>query len=230
MKKKLIIVGTSKTAAHVLSFVNYYDLFEVVGFAVNEKFKTSDEYLGLPVYTIEQLPEIKGTVFDLVFVAILWNGLNRDRKQVYEQVKSLGLECANLISPTACVRGNINGDNCWIHDFVIIQNDANIGNNVLIMANTMIGSFAEVGSHCYFATKSTLGGESSIGEQSFVGLSATIFGETTVGKKCIVGACTFVKRNLPDFSVCKTKMESVTIKSYDEEIIEEKLMFRKNVR
>ena len=128
------------------------------------------------------------------------------------------------------MRGNINGDNCWIHDFVIIQNDANIGNNVLIMANTMIGSFAEVGSHCYFATKSTLGGESSIGEQSFVGLSATIFGETTVGKKCIVGACTFVKRNLPDFSVCKTKMESVTIKSYDEEIIEEKLMFRKNVR
>lgn len=230
MKKKLILIGTSTTAAHVLSFVNYYDLFEVVGFAVNEKFKTCDEFMDLPVYTVEQLPEIKGKVFDSVFVAMLWNHLNGDRKKVYEQVKSLGIECANLIAPTARIRGNISGDNCWIHDFVIVQNDAVIGNDVMIMANTMIGANAKVADHCFFGTKSTLGGQSSVGEQSFIGINSTVFDDTVIGKKCIVGACTFVKRNLPDFSVCKTKMESVTIKSYDEEIIEEKLMFRKNVR
>ena len=42
MKERLIIIGLSTTAEHVLSFVNYYDLFEVVGFAVNKDYKDAD--------------------------------------------------------------------------------------------------------------------------------------------------------------------------------------------
>ena len=142
----------------------------------------------------------------------------------------MGYECANLISPHANVRGVIEGDNCWIHDFVVIQNNARIQSDVAIMAFTLIGANTVVEPHCFFGARSLLGGGSSIGEQSFVGINATIFDDTKVGKKCIVGACTAVKRNMPDFSKYVTPSDTIIIKQYTEEEIENKLVFSANER
>lgn len=43
-----------------------------------------------------------------------------------------------------------------------------------------------------------------------------------------VGACTALKRDLPDFSSCKTDINSMLVKTYDENIVEEKLLFSEN--
>lgn len=227
--ENLIIVGLSSTAKHVLSFVRSYNLYNVIGFAVNEKYKNCDIYEGLPVYTLEKLREECTCEFK-VFVALLWNHLNRDRKELYNSCKSMGYKCANLISPHANVRGVIEGDNCWVHDFVVIQNSARIQSDVAIMAFTLIGANTVVEPHCFFGARSLLGGGSSIGEQSFVGINATIFDDTKVGKKCIVGACTAVKRNMPDFSKYVTPSDTIIIKQYTEEEIENKLVFSENKR
>lgn len=227
--ENLIIVGLSSTAKHVLSFVRSYNLYNVIGFAVNEKYKTCDTYEGLPVYTLENLREECTCEFKL-FVALLWNHLNRDRKELYDYCKSQGYVMANLISPNANVRGEIEGDNCWVHDFVVIQNNARIQSDVAIMAFTLIGANTVVEPHCFFGARSLLGGGSSIGEQSFVGINATIFDDTKVGKKCIVGACTAVKRNMPDFSKYVTPSDTIIIKQYTEEEIENKLVFSANKR
>lgn len=227
--ENLIIVGLSSTAKHVLSFVRSYNLYNVIGFAVNEKYKNCDTYEGLPVYTLENLREEYTCEFKL-FVALLWNHLNRDRKELYDYCKSQGYVMANLISPNANVRGVIEGDNCWVHDFVVIQNNARIQSDVAIMAFTLIGANTVVEPHCFFGARSLLGGGSSIGEQSFVGINATIFDDTKVGKKCIVGACTAVKRNMPDFSKYVTPSDTIIIKQYTEEEIENKLVFSANKR
>ena len=228
--EKLIIIGLGTNARHVYEFVNYYKLYDVVGFAVNSTYKTIDTFYDLPVYTLENLIEEYGSNNFVVFVALLWNHLNRDRKQLYDFCKSKGYKMANLISPKSVIRGNLIGDNCWIHDYVIIQNDAQLESNIAVMAYSLIGADTKVSSHCFFGARSVLGGGSSIGEQSFVGINATIFDDTTIGKKCIIGACTAVKRNVPDFSRYITKTEDVTVKQYSEEEIEEKLVFSKNVR
>lgn len=227
---KLIIVGLSTTARHVLSFVKMYNLYEVIGFAVSRKYKTCNIFCGLPVYTLETLnDECEETDFS-VFIAILWNHLNRDRKELYEICKSYNYKMANLISPNAIIRGNIKGDNCWIHDYVIIQNDAQLESDIAIMAYSLIGADTHIGSHCFFGARSLLGGGSVIGEQSFVGLNATIFDDTKIGKKCLVGACTAVKRNMPDFSKYVTSSDDIVIKQYSEDEIENKLVFSKNKR
>ncbi len=230
MKEKLIIVGLGTNARHVYEFVKYYKLYEVVGFAVNNAYKSADSFYDLPVYTLENLNEEYGRNDFVVFVALLWNHLNRDRKQLYDYCKSRGYKMVNLISPKSIIRGDILGDNCWIHDFVIIQNDAKLESNIAIMAYSLIGADTRVSSHCFFGARSVLGGGSTIGEQSFVGINATVFDDTTIGKKCIIGACTAVKRNMPDFSRFVTKSEDIIIKQYPEEEIEDKLVFSKNVR
>ncbi|MBQ7154912.1 MAG: hypothetical protein IJR85_05095 [Synergistaceae bacterium] len=53
--KRLVIVGTSTTAEHLYSFVKAHDLFDVKGFAVNRQYRNKEEYLGLPVYELENL-------------------------------------------------------------------------------------------------------------------------------------------------------------------------------
>lgn len=228
--EKLIIVGTSTTAKHLYDFVIYHNLFDIIGFAVNREYKQIDKFCNLPVYELENLEKLLIKQDFKIFVAMLWNKLNRERRDVYEYCKGKGFKFANIISPLAVLRSELKGDNCWIHDFVVIQNDSIIGSNVMIMSQTLIGADTQVGSHCFFGAKSLLGGGSKVGEQTFIGLNATVFDDTIIGKKCIVGACTAVKRNLPDYSRYVTLSDNINVKQYNKDEIELKLMFSKNIR
>lgn len=228
--EKLIIIGTSSTARHAYSFVQYHHLFDVIGFAVHKDYLIQSSFCGLPVYPLEQL-EMSLPLNDYsLFIAMLWNHLNADRRRVYDYCSSRGFHLANLVSPLAIVRGTINGDNCWIHDNVVIQNDTIINSNTAIMQGSLVGSDCIIGAHCFLGAHSIVAGGCSIGEQSFVGLHATVFDDTHVGRKCIIGACTAVKRNVPDFTKYTSSSDSIVIKQYDEEVIESKLVFSKNVR
>lgn len=227
--ENLIIIGLSKTANHVYSFVKYHNLYNIIGFAVNEEYKTVDTYCDLPVYSLESLKtEVKEEYS--VFIAMLWNHLNGDRKKLYDYCKKQKFKLANIVSPLAVMRSPLTGDNCWIHDYVIIQNNTTIGSDVAIMGGSLIGANAFIGDHCFFGAQTVLGGGSTIGERSFVGIKATIFDDTTIGRKCIIGACTAVKRNMPDFSKYSTSSDNIVIKQYTEEEIDNKLVFSKNKR
>lgn len=228
--KRLIIIGTSTTAATILQFVQHYKLFNVIGFAVNKSYLTADEYCGLPVYPIEELDTIINKENDRIFVAMQWNKLNAERRSVYERLKCEGWHFANLVSPHAVVNGLLVGDNCWIADNAIIDFGATIGNDVFVKIAAFVADNTTVHDHCFIGAKSTIGGGCTIGEQTFVGLNSTIFDCTTIGRKCLVGACSIVKRNLPDFTRCKTSSDTCEIKQFGEDEIESKLMFKKNVR
>lgn len=227
--KKLIIIGLSTNARHVYEFVKDYDLYDIVGFAVNRKYKTEGTFKNLPVYEIESLERYFNKDDVELFIALLWNRLNADRRDLFLSLTKEGWKMANLISPRASIRGELAGRNIWVHDFAVIQNDTTIRDNVAIMGQTLIGANCEIGSHCFLGAKSIIGGGSTIGEQTFVGLNCTVFDNTIVGKKCILGACTAVKRNVPDYSLCKTS-SNIEIRQYDEDEIEKKLLFKQNKR
>ena len=229
--EKLVIVGIGTNSRLALSFIKYHNLFNVIGFAVNKDYYTCDTFEGYPVYVLEELEDKIGSKDEYsLFISLLWNNLNSDRRKLYEYCKNKGFKLANLISPLAIVRSEITGDNCWIQDQVVIQNDTKIGNNVAIMAGALIGADCNVASHCFFGAYSLLAGGCTLGEQSFIGLKATVFDDTKIGKKCIIGACTAVKRDMPDFSRYVTSSDNICIKQYDEDEIECKLMFKRNVR
>lgn len=229
MKENLIVIGCSATAKRIFRFVKMYDLYNVIGFAIDKQYKTADSFMGLPVYEIEELKNIVEEKAALLFVAIFWNKLNSDRKLVYQKLKDKGYEFANIISPTAIVRGDIIGTNCWINDLVVIQSDARIGNNVFIMDTSLIGNETIINDHCFIAP-SRVGGGVTLGKQCFVGINALIFDDTVIGDKCIIGAGTAVKRNLSDNSMCKIATDNNIIKEYSSDVIESKLMTNHNIR
>lgn len=231
MKEKLIIIGTSSSARHVYEFVKDYDLFEILGFAVDRAYIEQDKFCDLPVYAIEDLDTIIDKKEVKLFVAVLWNRLNADRRYLYERLKADGYQFANIIAPTAIVRGKVTeNSNCWLHDYVMIQPNAVVGENCLLMAFSLVGSSVQLGAHCFMGTKSTIAGKSNVGEQTFVGINCTVFDGTNVGDKCILGACTSVKRHVESYSIVKTNSESTSTIQMEEDTIEYKLLFKKNVR
>lgn len=224
---KLIIIGTSTTAKTIFSFISKYNLYEVLGFAVNKKYIKESTFCNLPIYAIEDLkPDAEYSIF----IAIQWNRLNADRKDLYAKLKSKGFKFANIISPNAIINGEIEGENCWIADMAVVDFGTKIKNNVFVKVGAMIGPNVYINDHCFIGAKSTIGGATKIGMQSFVGLNATIFDTVEIGEKCIIGACSIIKRNIPNYTKCTSSLENLMIKTYDEEIIEEKLLFSKNIR
>jgi sugar O-acyltransferase (sialic acid O-acetyltransferase NeuD family) len=222
----LIIVGTSTTSQAVLSFIRKYNLYNVVGFAVNRAYLKQEEFLGLHVYAIEDLDSTK---FKL-FIAIQWNRLNADRRKLYIELKDKGFKFVNLISPNSIINGSLKGDNCWISDGVIIEFGTIIDDNVFIKTNAVISFNVHIYSHCFIGAKSYVAGGSIVGEQTFIGVNATIFDQVKIGKKCLIGACAVVNRSIPDFCKYSSSISLFECKQYTEEEIENKLLFSKNIR
>jgi len=227
----LIIIGTSTNARHAYEFVKMYNLYNVVGFAVNASYFKESTFCGLPVYSIEELKFKKNLPEFKVFIGLAWNKLNRDRRNLFELCDSMGFSFANLISPHAIISESTSiGRNCWIHDFAVISMGTQVGDNVVVRQYAMISNDCKVGSHCFFGVKSFIAGGCIVGCQSFFGIRATVFDDTIIGSKCIVGGCAVVKRNLPDFSKIISCTENMVVKQYSEDEVESKLMFDKNVR
>lgn len=232
--KKLIIAGISDTADRIYSLVKRYNLFNIIGFTVDKEFIPTKPFYAKgnnePIYPLESLKDYISIEEDLVFVAILWNHLNKDRRIFFEKMKSQGYHFANIISPFSRFRGDLMGCNCLLSDGVIVQENVVFGDDIYVMDGALIGHRTHVQNHCFLAIGSTICGSCVIGEQSFIGARATVFDETIIGKKCIIGGGTIIKRNVPAYSLIKSKISTLITSSLDEESIESKLVVHRNVR
>lgn len=233
--KNLVIVGISDTADRIARFVERYSLYNIIGCTVNKEYVPEGGMAEVggqnrKVFPLEELDKFIDKENDLLFVAVLWNRLNADRRYLYEKVKLMGYHFANIISPNAQVRGELLGDNCWICDGVIVQEHVKFGNDIFVMDNAMVGHWTMVSDHVFIAIRATVCGAVDIGEQCYIGANATVFDEVHIGKKCLIGGATVVKRSVPDFSVVKIPSDTMIIKQYPEDVIESKWMAHHNVR
>lgn len=231
-KKGLFIFGLSTTAKAISTFVTIYNTFEIKGFIVDIEYKKSEEFCGKKVIGFDinnPIIEEYNPENDLIFIAIQWNNMNADRRNVYDKFKELGFKFANIISPSAIIHGTITGDNCWISDLAVIDTHSIIGSNVFIKTKAFIGNDCIIENHCFIGASSFIAGNCIIREQAFIGINATIFDSVIIGKKCLIGGCTVINRNTNDYTLIKTSISQIS-KAYDEKSIEAKLNHRKNVR
>ena len=106
--ENLVIVGIGTNSRLALSFIKYHNLFNVIGFAVNKDYYTCDTFEGYPVYSLEELENKIGSKDGYsLFISLLWNHLNADRRKLYDYCKNQGFKLANLISPLAIIRSEI---------------------------------------------------------------------------------------------------------------------------
>ena len=85
MTKKLVIVGTKLFAEVAQCYFEEFSDYEVAAFACHQKFKNHDEIFGLPLSSIESLPELYPYDEFEVFVAIGYTKMNKIRQSVYKE-------------------------------------------------------------------------------------------------------------------------------------------------
>ena len=204
---KILVIGAYKLAKEVKSFVERYNLYEIIGYSVNEKYITSDVFEGKPIYPLEYI-ENYVDINTKVFVGISWgNRLNQVRKDIYMELKKKGYSFANLIAPQAVILTDNIGEGNWFHEYCFIGHDASIGNNNEFMGFSSVGHYSCVGSHNHFS-KCSVGGATQIGDCNFVGMQSIIYNRICVGDKNLIGAGTIIKRNLGNYNIVVAKESS----------------------
>ena len=231
--KKIAIIGAHTNARVIYYMIKKYNLFEVACFAVDKEYLHGEkEYLGLPLIAIDELPKYISKETDYVFIGVLWNNLNSDRRHLYEKMKCLGYKFVNVISPTAVIQEEVKlGENILICDNAIIECNTSIGDDTYIHGGAFVSESCNIGRHCFLGIKSLTAGAVTLGDQCFVGVGATLFDEVKIGEKCVIGARTIIKRHLPSYSMVKTKTSELqVIEQLDADSITGKIVAGKNIR
>jgi sugar O-acyltransferase (sialic acid O-acetyltransferase NeuD family) len=190
---------------------------EVVAFTANERYIEAGEVDGVPVVPFERLTVTHPPDRCSMFVAIGFSGVNRSRREVYEQCKGLGYELITYVNSQATYWGELQiGDNCFVFEENVIQPNVRIGNNVILWSGNHIGHDSTIEDHVFIASHAVVSGNVTIGESSFVGVNATFRDAITVAPRCVIGAGALIMKDTVEGGVYSVRgTEPLDKKSWD---------------
>lgn len=189
MTRRIVVFGASEIAQLAHWYFSFDSDYEVMGFAVDPEFLTSDSFCGLPVVPMGEVATAFPPTEHSAFVALSYAKLNAVRREKYLAMKALGYPMASYISTKASVlnEGKI-GENCFILEDNTIQPFVTIGNNVTLWSGNHIGHHSTIQDHCFLASHIVVSGGVTVEESCFIGVNATLRDHITVGSNCVIGA------------------------------------------
>lgn len=198
-KKKLIIVGAGEFADIAYEYFTYDSEYEVVAFAVEEKYLDNTMHLGLPLIAFEHMEDVYPCEQYEVFVAVTYVKLNRARTRLFLAVKDKGYKCASYISTRAFVWHNVKiGENVFIFEDNTVQYYVEIGSNSILWSGNHIGHRSVIEDNCWLTSHNVISGFCRIGRSSFIGVNATLGDNVTLGEDTVFGAAAVTVKSLPD--------------------------------
>ncbi len=200
--KKLIIFGTGQIAEEITNYFKHDSDYEVEAFSVDDKYYKKKNFMNKPVVPFSKLKNKYSPKFFKIFIAIGYTNLNQLRFRKYLEAKKRGYKFVSYVSSKASLIGKQKiKENCMILENTTIQTTANIGNNVFIWSNNLIGHHVKIKDNTYIAGNSVIAGSSVLGEFSFMGVNSTVPHGIKIGKKCFIGANTYINKDLPKNSI-----------------------------
>ncbi len=189
MNDKLIIVGLSNNAKLAAYYFTRDTSFSVIGFAVNAEFKTQDKFCDLPVFEIETLKSQFPPSEISIFVAVGYNDMNSIRESLYNQIKQLGYNMPNYVSPRCSFLTEEKiGDNNFILEDNTIQPFVKIGNNNVLWSGNHIGHDVSIGNNNFITSHVVVSGFTVIANNCFIGVNATIRDNIKLADKTLIAA------------------------------------------
>lgn len=199
--KKLIIFGDSAFAEIAYEYFQKDSTYEVVAFTVNKEYLIKDSLFDLPVIAFENIQELYPPSQYELFIALVYNKLNRVRISKYNEAKTMGYKLASYISSRAFVWDNVHiGDNTFIFEDNTIQPFVKVGSNIVIWSGNHIGHHSEIKDHNFISSHVVISGFVEIQESCFLGVNSTFQNNISIGKDSLIGAGALITKNLPSGS------------------------------
>jgi sugar O-acyltransferase (sialic acid O-acetyltransferase NeuD family) len=201
-RRKIVIFGSAEIAVLARYYFDNDSAYEVVAFTVDDEYVKETSLEGLPVVPFTQVGKLFPAADHAMHVALSYKGLNRLRREKYEQAKIAGYHLASYVCSKSVTWPDLSvGDNCFILENQTIQPTVSIGSNVMIWSGNHIGHGARIGDHTYVASHVVISGHAVVGQSCFLGVNATLRDFVTVGDGCFVAMDASVNQNVPDGAV-----------------------------
>jgi sugar O-acyltransferase (sialic acid O-acetyltransferase NeuD family) len=198
----LVVFGAGDIARLAHFYFSTDSEHDVVGFAVDSAYRTSDEFQGLPLVAVEELRERFSPTNVKMFVALSYAKMNRLRAEKYAEMKALGYELVSYVSSRCSYLSQFPpGDNCFILEDNTVQPFVTIGNDVTLWSGNHIGHDSTIGDHCFISSHVVVSGHVSVGPSCFIGVNATLRNSISIGERTLIGAGAAIMKNTPPGSV-----------------------------
>ena len=187
--KKLVIFGAGDIAKLAHFYFTRDARREVVAFTVDREYRTSDRFLGLPLYEFATIVDRCPSSDHDLFVAVSYAKMNRTRAERYEAAKQMGYVLPSYVSSRCTFLSEAAiGDNCFILEDNTIQPFVQIGNNVTLWSGNHIGHESVIEDHCFISSHVVIAGHVRVGSYSFIGVNATLSHAITIAPRSLIGA------------------------------------------
>ena len=173
--------------------------YRVIAFIDDQQSKHGS-YQGIPVGGREWLDKLNHGA-KLLAVP----GSVNSHQKLDQIIDSLGVKdehWAQVIHPAAQVSKYAEiGNNVLIMAGTVVTSEAKIGNHCCILPNCVIHHDSVLEDHCTLAAGCLIAGHVRIGSKSYLGIGSRIRDNVSLGKECLVGMGSNVLTSFPDGSV-----------------------------
>ncbi len=196
---KLVIVGAGEFGEMAYHYFSEDSSYEVVAFAEEQKYRSRETLLGLPVVTYESINEIYPPDQFLLFVAITHVEQNQVRERIFCDAKSQGYSFANYISSRSYVSKTAElGENVFIFENATVQHRVHIETGSVIWCGVCVSHSSRIGSFSWIAPNATIPGFCRIGSHSFVGAGSSMVDNVAIAEMTLVGAGAVVTKDITE--------------------------------
>lgn len=189
MSKPLVIFGAGDIAQLAWFYFTHDSDLDVAAFTVDEVYRDSDEFQGLPLVAFENVEkQYPPDHFDM-FVALSYAKRNAIRTEKCERAAEKGYRLASYVSSKATVfPGTEFGENCFILEDNTVQPFVQVGRNVTMWSGNHIGHHSRIDDNTFITSHVVVSGGVQVGKNCFIGVNTTIRDHVVIGDRCLIGA------------------------------------------
>ena len=189
MSGPLVLVGDSLFAQVAYEYFTHDSDYEVVAFAVEDRFLRRRQLFGLPVVAFEELETSYAPEEHSFFASLVYTQGNALRARLFRAAKEKGFAAASYVSSRAFVWRNVElGEHCFVFENNVVQPFARLGDDVVLWSGNHIGHHSSLGDHCFVSSHVVVSGFVRIGASCFLGVNSTFANNVSVGDRCVIGA------------------------------------------
>ncbi len=204
--KKIIIFGNEDFAEVAHFYFTHDSPYDIVAFAVHERFIKNKELFDLPVVPFEKIETIYPPSEFSMFIAIAYSKINKLRAKMFEDAKSKGYHLVSYVNSKVTKWEEVKmGENCFILEDVTIQPFVEFGDDVIVWSGNHIGHHSKIGNHCFITSHVVISGNVEVGDYCFLGINSTIRDGIKIANHCVIGAGAVILKDTKEKEVYTTK-------------------------
>lgn len=185
--ENIIIFGTGALAKLLYYYLKEDKKYKVAAFTNDTGF-ANESWIDKPLIKFSDIESKYPPNKYSMFIAVGYTNRNSNRSRIYEMAKLKGYNLVSYIHPTAVISDNVSiGDNCFIFENVVMQPYTQLGNGVIIQAQSYIGHHSRIHDYCFISPCVAVAGFVTIKPLCFIGLNSSVRDRITIEKNCIIG-------------------------------------------